>query len=604
MRTAIGIGGAASGRRRDWQDLITYATEAESLGVDFAWSAEAWGMDAVAPLAFLAARTSRIRLGTGIMQISARVPAMTAMTALTMAAISSDRFVLGLGASGPQVVEGLHGVSFARPVSRMRETIEIVRKAFAGETLAYQGEHFVLPRPGGEGKALRLSQPANPEIPIYLATLSPHSLELTGELADGWIGTSFTPENAGSFFEHIATGARRAGRSLADLDLQVGGTVAFGGEVDRAIETRKQGLAFTLGAMGSARHNFYNAAFRRGGFAEVAVESQRLWLAGPARAGRASHPRRDGGPDQPDRQRRDGARADPGLRGRRGDHPDAASRGPDPERSARYAGPCGRPGARRDRGARRRARWTRRFEEARDVSAFEEGAGSRKQQRAPLSRRDQNRIEQRERILDHAKKLFALHGFDEVTVADIAEAAGVARATVFNNFASKHALVDAITQDVLSYYASMLDRALEDSQTAVPTLLRALADHMGEGIEQLRPFYKGVFREIAKRQVGLEEGGGAATARELIVDRIARLMERGQRRREISGDHRPEDLACAYDSLCHGTLIQWLYDDPSKSLRERMGRAVEIFLGPIANGRGAARSEEPLPELGDRLLLR
>lgn len=280
MQTAIGIGGAASGRRRDWQDVVTYATEAESLGVDFAWSAEAWGMDAVAPLAFLAARTSRIRLGTGIMQISARVPSMTAMTALTLAAISNDRFVLGLGASGPQVVEGLHGVSFAQPATRMRETIEIVRKAFAGKTLSYRGQHFVLPRPGGEGKALRLSQPPNPDIPVYLATLSPRSLELTGELADGWIGTSFTPENAGAFFEHIEAGARRAGRRLADLDLQVGGTVAFGDDVGRTLETRKQGLAFTLGAMGSERHNFYNAAFRRGRFADVAVESQRLWLAG------------------------------------------------------------------------------------------------------------------------------------------------------------------------------------------------------------------------------------------------------------------------------------------------------------------------------------
>ncbi len=280
MKIAIAVGGPASGRRRDWQDAVTYVTEAESLGVHTAWSAEAWGMDAVAPLGFLAARTSSIMLGSGIMQISARAPSMTAMTALTLAAISGDRFALGLGASGPQVVEGLHGVPFAKPVSRMRETIAIVRKAFAGEPLAFEGEHFVLPRPGGEGKALRLAQPANPNIPIYLATLSPRSLELTGELADGWLGTSFTPEHAESFFAHIARGAERVGRSLADLDLQVGGTVAFGADVDRALRTRKQGLAFTLGAMGSARNNFYNAAFRRGGYEDVAVESQRLWLDG------------------------------------------------------------------------------------------------------------------------------------------------------------------------------------------------------------------------------------------------------------------------------------------------------------------------------------
>lgn len=280
MKTAIGVGGAASGRRRDWENVVTFAIEAEKLGVDVAWSAEAWGQDAVSPLAFLAARTSRLKLGTGIMQISARAPAMTAMTALTMAAISNDRFVLGLGASGPQVVEGLHGVPFAKPVARMRETIQIIRKAFAGEKIAHQGEHFALPRPGGEGKALRLSQPANPDIPIYLATLTPRSLELTGELADGWIGTSFSPESADSFFPFIEAGAKKSGRSLADLDLQVGGSVAFGDDVARSMKSRKQGLAFTLGAMGSARHNFYNAAFRRGEFADVAVESQRLWLDG------------------------------------------------------------------------------------------------------------------------------------------------------------------------------------------------------------------------------------------------------------------------------------------------------------------------------------
>ena len=173
MRVAIGLGGAASGRNPDFEPVARFASEAEKLGVDVAWSAEAWGQDAVSPLAFVAARTTRLKLGTGIMQISARAPAMTAMTALTLAAISKNRFLLGLGASGPQVVEGLHGRSFERPLQRMRETIEIVRMAFRGERLEYHGRHHELPMPGGEGKALRLSQPANPRIPIYLATLSP-----------------------------------------------------------------------------------------------------------------------------------------------------------------------------------------------------------------------------------------------------------------------------------------------------------------------------------------------------------------------------------------------------------------------------------------------
>ena len=132
MQIGIGFGGAASGRTRDWERTVDFVCEAERLGVDVAWSAEAWGYDAVTPIAFLAARTTRLRLGTGIVQISARVPAMTAMTALTLATMSSDRFILGLGVSGPQVVEGLHGVPFERPLGRMRETIEIVRLAFPG----------------------------------------------------------------------------------------------------------------------------------------------------------------------------------------------------------------------------------------------------------------------------------------------------------------------------------------------------------------------------------------------------------------------------------------------------------------------------------------
>ncbi|MEE8557492.1 MAG: LLM class F420-dependent oxidoreductase [Myxococcota bacterium] len=277
MKVAIGVGGAASGRG-DWGKVVEFAVEAEKLGVEVAWSAEAWGQDAIAPLAFLAARTTRMRLGTGIMQISARAPVMTAMTAMTMAAISGDRFILGLGASGPQVVEGLHGRPFRRPLERLRETVEICRIAFRGERIQYDGRQHQLPLPGGEGKALRLAQPANPNIPIYLATLAPRSLEMTGELADGWLGTSFTPEHADAHLSHLAAGAAKAGRTLEDLDIQVGGTVAFGDDLDALIAPRKMGVAFTLGAMGSREHNFYNDAYRRGGFEDAAREVQGLWL--------------------------------------------------------------------------------------------------------------------------------------------------------------------------------------------------------------------------------------------------------------------------------------------------------------------------------------
>ena len=280
MKVSIGIGGAASGRKRDFDEQVDYVVEAEKLGVDQVWSAEAWGQDAISPLAYLAARTTRIGLGTGIMQISARVPAMTAMTALTMAAISNDRFILGLGASGPQVVEGLQGRPFNAPLTRMKETVEIIKLAFAGEKIEYHGRFHELPLPGGQGKALRLSQPANANIPIYLATLGPRALEYTGAAADGWLGTSFTPEHAAAHLDYLRRGAEEAGRSLADIDIQVGGTVAFGDDLDALVEPLKPAMAFTLGAMGSAKTNFYNDAFKRGGWEAAAREVQRLWIAG------------------------------------------------------------------------------------------------------------------------------------------------------------------------------------------------------------------------------------------------------------------------------------------------------------------------------------
>ena len=276
MRVAISLRLAND----DWAGASAYVVEAERLGVDYVWSAEAWGHDAATPLAFVAARTSRIRLGTGIMQAGTRTPALVAMTAMSLAAMSQNRFILGLGVSGPQVIEGWHGIPFGRAVLRMRETVDIVRRAIRGERLEYHGAVYELPRTGGEGKALRSAARRQPNIPIYLATLSPNSLEMTGEIADGWLGTSFMPEHADVFLRHIATGAQRTGRSLADLDLHAGGAVAFGDDLAPLIARRKPGLAFSLGAMGSRRHNFYNDAYRRAGYPDAAAEVQRLWLDG------------------------------------------------------------------------------------------------------------------------------------------------------------------------------------------------------------------------------------------------------------------------------------------------------------------------------------
>jgi F420-dependent oxidoreductase-like protein len=279
VKTAIRVGGPASGGRESFEATLRFAVEAEKLGIDQAWSAEAWGMDAIAPLAYLAARTERLELGTGIMQLCARTPASTAMTALSMHTITGGRFRLGLGNSGPQVVEGLHGQAFSRPVTRMRETVEIVRMACRGEKIAYAGREFVLPRPGGQGKALRLAQPPA-EIPIYLATLAPRALEMTGEIADGWLGTSFTPDAAEAHLAYLRRGAEKAGRRLEDLSLCVDVTVGISDDPEPWIQRQKPRLAFQLSAMGSPTVNFYNDAFARGGFQDACREVRQLWLEG------------------------------------------------------------------------------------------------------------------------------------------------------------------------------------------------------------------------------------------------------------------------------------------------------------------------------------
>ncbi len=279
MRIGLSIGSAYYDGA-NWEDLVEVVRFADRIGVDDAWTAEAWGMETIAPLAYLAPLTERIRLGTGIMQISARTPAMTAMTALTMARLTNDRFCLGLGVSGPQVVEGLHGVPFDKPLARLREYIEIVKKGLRGERVTFEGVHNVLPRPGGEGKALRLSMPPKPALPIYLATLGPKMLELTGEVADGWLGTSFMAEAAEHVLPHIAAGADRAGRSIKDIDLQINATIDVGDDVDALIAKYRPTAAFTLGAMGSAKTNFYNAAYSRAGWSEMAEKVQTLWVSG------------------------------------------------------------------------------------------------------------------------------------------------------------------------------------------------------------------------------------------------------------------------------------------------------------------------------------
>ncbi len=278
MRTATTV--EASGG--PWDETVEFVVEAERLGLDVCWVAEAWGSDAPSPLGFLAARTDRILLGSGILQVGTRSAALVAQTALTLAQLSGGRFLLGLGTSGPQVIEGLHGVPFAHPLGRTRETVEVVRRVCAGEQVAHDGRHVRIPLPGGDARPMRTStEPA--QVPVYLAALSPRMLRLTGEIADGWLGTSFVPEGADAYLGPLAEGAARGGRTLADLDLCQGAEVAFAAderELASMVADRKPGLAFSLGGMGTATANFYNDAYSRQGWSEVAARVRELWLAG------------------------------------------------------------------------------------------------------------------------------------------------------------------------------------------------------------------------------------------------------------------------------------------------------------------------------------
>ena len=277
MRTATTVE-ASSG----WPETRDFVLEAEKLGLGECWVAEAWGSDGPSVLGYLAARTDRIRLGSGIMQLGVRTPVALAQAALTLAEMSGGRFALGLGPSGPQVIEGLHGVPFARPLTRMRETVQIIRSAFAGEKISFAGKAFQIPLPG-ESRPMRLSTTPNEDIPIYLATLSPRMLELTGELADGWLGTSFVPEGADAYFRHLDAGLAKAGRSRGDLVVCQGAEVAFASDEDELrpmVAGRKKELAFSLGGMGSASTNFYHDAYSRQGWADVAAEVRERWQSG------------------------------------------------------------------------------------------------------------------------------------------------------------------------------------------------------------------------------------------------------------------------------------------------------------------------------------
>ncbi len=261
--------------------------EADRLGFHVVWSAEAYGSDAVTPLAYIAARTERIRLGSGIMQMPARSPAMTAMTATTLDQLSGGRMVCGLGVSGPQVVEGWHGVPYGKPLVRTREYVEILRAIWARERpLEHHGPHYQIPYRGadasGLGKPLK-SIVHGRQIPIYLAAIGPKSVAQCAEIADGWLPIFYSPFRAPRVYQAaLDEGFRKAGggKGLADFDIAVSATVIVSDDVPRALQMVKPQLALYIGGMGARGKNFYNDLACRYGFEEAAKTVQDLYLAG------------------------------------------------------------------------------------------------------------------------------------------------------------------------------------------------------------------------------------------------------------------------------------------------------------------------------------
>lgn len=263
-------------------DNLRLALEADRLGYSSIWVPEAYGTDAATVLAWLAAQTERVDLGSAVLQIPARTPAMTAMTAATLDGLSGSRFRLGLGVSGPQVSEGWHGVRFAHPLGRTREYVDIVRQVLRGETLSHAGEHYTLPLPDGPGKALRLSvRPPRHNLPIYLAAVGPKNLELAGEIADGWLAVFFSPEHAAVSLDALRAGwARRANGldPLAGFDVVPTVPVVIGPDVAAAAAPVRGYYALYLGGMGSREQNFYQQLARRMGYEAPARAIQDLFL--------------------------------------------------------------------------------------------------------------------------------------------------------------------------------------------------------------------------------------------------------------------------------------------------------------------------------------
>ena len=292
MRLGLMLGYAAG----QMQLPVELVQEADRLGVYSVWTAEAYGSDAVSPLAWLGALTTRIHLGTAIMQMPGRTPANAAMTAMTLNQLSGGRFLMGLGLSGPQVVEGWHGVSYAQPLLRTREYVAIVRDIFRRERpLTFEGRHYQIPYRGddatGLGKPLKSTLKADPNIPIYLAAIGPKNVELAAEIADGWLPIFFAPEQYDTAYKtHIDAGLAKAGKTIDQFDIAPTVSVVINDNLDIAYNMLRPMLALYVGGMGARGKNFYYDLAVRYGFEAAATEIQDLYLAGDKGAAMARVP--------------------------------------------------------------------------------------------------------------------------------------------------------------------------------------------------------------------------------------------------------------------------------------------------------------------------
>jgi len=277
MRLGINLGYWGAGNDAN---NLKVAQEADRLGYSVAWAAEAYGSDVPTVLTWIAAHTERIDVGSAILQIPARQPTMAAMTAATLDTLSGGRFRMGLGVSGPQVSEGWYGVKFDKPLARTREYVEIVRKALRRERVSFQGKQFTLPLPDGPGKPLKLIvHPVREEIPIYLASIGPKNLELTGEIADGWLAIFYSPEYGPESLELIRKGREKAGKTLDGFDVVPTSPIVVGDDWKVAADQIRGYAALYVGGMGSREQNFYNNLACRMGYEAEAAEIQNLYLA-------------------------------------------------------------------------------------------------------------------------------------------------------------------------------------------------------------------------------------------------------------------------------------------------------------------------------------